>query len=157
MDIDGLLDTLISGGRRTRPEALNLMKQYLEIERTLPIDDPPIRRLCEVMTANGCVTMESCEGHARDLPIVFFGAEDLEKVADLAYVLRKASAAKNYIWKVTVDPKLDSSPGAFPIRFTLQPIARQHERIDPVTDRAKLLFDLHYLGIAILSFNASEE
>jgi hypothetical protein len=148
IDIDALVDALQRSGQ-PRPQAMSLMARYLAITTDLPIDDLPIRRICQVMTSNGCPTYESCEGHAKYLPLILFDGPNQRQVSTFAHVLDAASPQKNFVWQIGVVSHTDPLN---PIRFRLQPISKLNERIDPAGDRSKLMFDIHYIGLATLAY-----
>jgi hypothetical protein len=54
----------------------DLLRKYNNMELTLPIDDEPMKRICQVLTNNGFITQSSCEGRKEKSPQTFLLCED---------------------------------------------------------------------------------
>ncbi|MBU0707497.1 hypothetical protein KKG41_03960 [Patescibacteria group bacterium] len=157
VDADLIVDRIIGDDKRWSPEKReelkkhyeDLLRQYGEMELKLPIDDEPMKRVCQVLTDRGFITQDSCEGHGERLPHTFFVCKDQELLRELAHVLARASNFKRFPWDVKIwsgDPYLNPDS---PLSFILSP-SQDRGIIDPKKDREELLRDLDIIGLSLM-------
>jgi len=125
--------------------------KYQAIPLKLPITDDSMSRVCQVLTDHDYVTTESCEGHGRTLPKIFFKCDDQDKMRDLTHIVNRGLDLVNFPWQITTwtsDPYLNPESG---LRYILQP-ENLGKIINPKTEHQKLLEDLDFIGIETLSY-----
>ena len=134
-------------------ESRELVKIYKEIPLTLPITDEPMRRVCEVMTRAGYETTDSCEGHGRKPPSVFFCCPSQYHIRHLSNILSRESKETNYPWHITtfsgdvfLNPDWDLS-------FKMEPKGFHGNSVGNAYDG--LIDDLHILGLCMLRYFGS--
>jgi len=129
-------------------EVSDLVGSYFSIEPTIPIDDEPMKRLCQILTEHGYITQESCDGHGENVPVIDFVCEDQNKLRSLAYILGYEIDACNFAWCVRIDSENPSENPETPLNYILEPY--------PVAIEAKehydeLLEDLDIIGIFVMN------
>lgn len=125
----------------------DLLDAYLDLELTLPIEDPAMRRICQVLSNIGFITHESCEGHGERLPEIFFTCEDQLQLRNLTHIVTRG-AQTTHQWGINLyssDPYMNVEQ---PLYFVLQPQATD-QVIAPKTEHKALLKDLDILALAI--------
>lgn len=130
-----------------RKRYFNILNRYKEIEPKLNIDDSKIARLCQVLTDNGIITRESCEGHPEkgELPFVYFITKKQSALKLLSKVVVAESPLKHFEWQISVY-NVDL---AKPVGYWLEP--KPGEVADITQDHSKLVQDLDYLGMSVMS------
>jgi hypothetical protein len=161
IDVDTLVNQTVALSERTsgsqwsaddiaslREEYVAELREYQEMELDLPITDQPMRRICQVLTNEGFITTDSCDGHGGSMPSIFFYCNDDQKLRELAHVLARASHIKNFPWHAEIwsgDPGLNQNS---PLFYVLCPSAHKAS-IDCGRDYRKLLQDLDTIGFCI--------
>ncbi|MBI3334247.1 hypothetical protein HYZ97_02070 [Candidatus Pacearchaeota archaeon] len=129
-----------------------LLKRYREMPLTLPITDPPMQRICQVLTNQGYTTTDSCEGHGKYLPKIFFQCEDQNHMRDLVYLVNGELHILNHFpWQITAwssDPYLNPDSK---LKYVLEP-ALWGGQIDANKEHVHLLEDLDFIGLAIIEY-----
>ena len=150
MDIEAIVSRFVEQGH-DESDTRRSIDEYLSIPLTLPVDDEPIRRLSQVLTDNGYITTDTCEGHRNTLPHAFLHTEDQNHLRHLAHILARESGATNYRWKLTA---WSSSPWLnpdSPLSYLLEPDNSSQE-IDPKRDYERLIQDLDIIGIYVMDY-----
>lgn len=131
-----------------------LMDRYRKLVLKIEIGDERIARLCQVLTDHGCVTFESCEGHGRQVPrIWFFPPKDPKDLMLISHILQRASYAKNFPWHIVVNGNVNASQ---PLTYILEPSSEKGP-INLHDDYNKLMQDLDIIAISILDYLSEEE
>ena len=125
----------------------DLLETYRTIEPKLRIEDHLIARLCQVLTNNGLITRESCQGHPDEekLPFVYFVTRKASALKLVSKVVRAESPLKNFAWQISVYTGDLSKP----VGYWLEPEPRVVTNLTQV--HPKLIQDLDYLGLSIMS------
>lgn len=155
IDVDMLMHQCrIPDEKYKNPEyCQKLIDQYYATKLTLPIDDVPMRRICQILTNYGFETTESCEGHKENFPRIFFKCQDQQLLRDIAFVIESYGSTFNFnlprklkLW--TASPYLNPES---PLMFTLTP-SEEGWKIDPKKQYNKLIKDLDIIGISIMDY-----
>ena len=129
-----------------------ILKKYHDLPLTLPIDDVAVQRVCQVLTHYKYKTVESCEGHGRDLPKIFFTCKDQDRLRDITHIVNgELRHLNNFPWEIRTfcgDPYLNSDGK---LLYLLEPALWAGE-IDPKKEQNKLIDDLDFIGIATLRY-----
>lgn len=143
--------------KEAHKEYCMLLQQYLEMELTLKISDEPMRRLCQVLTNFGFETIDSCDGHGKRLPSIFFKCSDQSLLRELAHILSRGSRIKHFPWVAEIwssDPYFNPHQS---LNFLLRPSSADGP-LHPDADYNILLQDLDLIGLSILNhFNSFSE
>lgn len=129
-------------------EVSDLVDSYFSIKPTLPVEDKPMKRLCQTLTEHGYITQESCDGHGKDLPIIDFYCEDQKKLRHLAYILGYEIEACNFSWCVRIDSDNPVDDPDSPLTYILEPYPVS---IDVKEHYDELLEDLDMIGIFVMN------
>ncbi len=125
------------------------LRNYLELKLKLPIEDEPMRRICQVLTDAGFTTIESCDGHAKKSPEIFFKCEDQTALRRLAHTIRSQTSFKSRPWQITLysggDPYLNPDN---PLMFIIEPENGLQAK-ELIEKRKDLLQDLDLIGLGI--------
>lgn len=115
----------------------------------LDIGDGRIAKLCQVLTDHGCITFDSCEGHGKELPKIFFYPKNSEDLLHLSDIVWRNSFGTNFPWQITVY----GHPGAsLQISYILEPASQY--KINLPEDYEKLMVDLDVLTVFIVNYFA---
>jgi len=153
INLDALVDRKVKAwwvdSHELREKIQKQILNYESIPLILSIGDQPMRRICEVLTSYGFITLESCDWHWESLPRIFFKCDDQKKLRDLAFVLESFGNNKNFnrwarIW--SWNPLLVPES---PLAFMLQPVSWSTQ-IDLPNDYDKLKEDLDIIWIDLI-------
>ena len=151
MDLEGITNRLIERGWKPKQVA-RFFKQYQAIPLTLPVEDVPMQRISEVLTNNGYITTETCDGHGKILPNAFFYCEDQNHMRHLAHILARECGGTNFRWEMTVWSSSPSSNLNSPLFYILRPEDSGKKPIKPKRDYDKLMQDLDIIGIYVMDY-----
>ncbi|MFA6082459.1 MAG: hypothetical protein WC773_03555 [Patescibacteria group bacterium] len=132
-----------------RAETEKSVQRYRDIELNLPITDEPMKRICQVLTNNGLITVESCEGHGEELPVIWFACDDKQLLKDIIEVVYRRTVHKKFPWLIEVYSANTSMD--MPIYYILSP-SQAKGIIDPKDDREELLTDLDIIGESVMKY-----
>lgn len=142
------------GIRSSPKEAKKLIKQYLAIPLTLPIEDKSTRRICEVLTRAGYQVTESCEGHLRGKPRIFLMCPSQYHLRHLTSILTGESREKNFPWNLrTYTGEVFINPDN-PLLYRMEPNLEGIDSIDR-KNYQEMIDDLDIIGISILRYFSS--
>lgn len=131
-----------------------MIERYRELVVSIHIDDEKISRLCQVLTDYGCLTYESCEGHAKKMPTIwFYPPENPDALMRISHILRRASYAKNFPWHIVVEGNPNAGQQ---LSYVLQPSLESGQIVLP-DDYQKLMQDIDIIAISILDYFADSE
>jgi hypothetical protein len=150
MDIEAIVGRFVEQGH-DEADTRRSIDEYMSMPLTLPVSDEPIQRLSQVLTDNGYITTDTCEGHGDRLPHAFLHTEDQSHLRHLTHILARESGATNYRWKMTV---WSSSPWLnpdIPLSYLLEPDTSSQD-IDPKRDYDKLIQDLDIIGTYVMDY-----
>ena len=129
-----------------------ILKKYESLPLTLPITDSAMQRVCQVLTNYRYKTTESCEGHGKQLPNIFFQCDDQVSLRDLAHIVeRELHNLNHFPWQIRAwssDPYLNPESK---LAYVLEPALWRGE-INPQTAHPKLLEDLDFIGMEVISY-----
>lgn len=137
-----------------RTEIEKTIDDYLCLPLTLPITDEPMRRVCQALTNCGYTTYASCDGHGKDIPMIWLyclkdqrrSISKLERI--IAHQREGLIADKtNYAWHLLVEWHELKIPR---IPFVLKPVAFWEEVT--TIDYKKVIQDLDIIGIGVLHY-----
>jgi len=131
-------------------EIRELIDIYRSIPLTLPIADVSVRRVCEVLTKEGYDTLESCEGHGKNPPKVFFDCPDDNRLRHLTDILYQESEEKNFEWVIDRESFDDEYFGTSNT-YIIRPKIKSGKRIDHKT-YSGLIDDLDIIGLCVLRY-----
>ena len=91
------IETIIRQLKNNRSENLKkakiwykaVLSVYNSLPLNLPITDESMKRVCQVLTNFGYKTSESCEGHGKELPGIFFNCDDKISMRDITHIISR--------------------------------------------------------------------
>ncbi len=129
-----------------------ILRKYESLPLTLPISDIAMRRICQVLTDYEYITSDSCEGHGKALPHIFFQGKDQDHLRDLTHVVcHELHYLNHFPWQIRTfcgDPYLNPDSK---LLYVLEPALWTGE-INPNKEQKKLIEDLDFIGIATLRY-----
>jgi len=162
-EVERRLDDLALHGTYTPEFAAKLkirygacIPAYYGLVLNLPIDNVPVRRLCQAMTNNRYETTDSCDGHGKTLPNIWFRCDDLNHLRHLAHIVARDSYITQFRWQIRAWSATPSSNtpirlGYSGLSFILEP-SISAEKVSLPQDYSNLLTDLDMLGICITDY-----
>jgi len=134
-----------------------LLQQYRNMPLPLSISDQPMRRVCQVLTDNGLITEDSCDGHGRKIPTIFFHLREKKLLAKLNKTLSRTAHLLNFPWQAERYISWFDSGSKSPPKYILKPTEGE-QPIDYEREYDRLLFDLDTIGITLLEhFNSAKK
>jgi len=136
-----------------RPEELDrvnkLIARYRDLTLKISIDDEKIIRLCQILTDMGCITIHSCEGHGKEIPMIWIMPPDNpEPLIRLCHILNAHCHNTHFPWHVIVE----GNPNAgMPLTYLFQP-SFKNGPINLPDDYKKLIVDMNTIAINILDY-----
>lgn len=150
MDIEAIVERFVEQGF-DKADAETRVDEYLSIPLELEIEDDKILRLSQVLTNNGYITTDTCEGHGNRLPHAFIRTESQDYLRHLAHILARDSRAANFKWVLRAWSSYPGSNPDSPLSYILEPFD-SYENIDPKRDYDKLIQDLDIIGICVMEY-----
>lgn len=149
MDVEGILGRFKEKGWYM-PRVKKLVEEYQNIElneHMKKIDDEPVKRLCQVLNDNDYETIDSCDGHGKILPMIFFFCDEQNHMRDLTWLLSNQTTTNfNWVFKTYAEnPSLNPD---CPLMYVLKP----ESYVNPNGNYHKLKQDFDIIGIHVMKY-----
>jgi hypothetical protein len=132
-----------------------IIEEYLSLPIDSNITDVELQRICATMNKLGYETNESCLGHEKHLPRIFFYCKDQELLRDISYIVKEYTPT-NEPWVVTLfESRVSAPPFLNPdskLCFILSPEDARGKFSDLSKRYNKSVEDLDVIGLGILLY-----
>ena len=143
-------------------DLMTYIRDYEAMPLTLSVRDEPMRRISEVFTNNGFITLNACEGHGKQLPNILFSCQSQKKLNLLAEIV---IGPHNFNWEIFVNASKQIFGKTFRASlnpdwpcYYLAPVnTKELKEINPSEDREGLLEDLDIMGIWVKKYFEEEK